>query len=135
MQTVEPSTQIAIEGIAEPTILQYFETLNAGKFEATAALFVKSGVMYPPFESPVAGPDAIAAYLHQEAAGMKLYPHQGIIQTLEDGQIQVEVTGKVQTSIFGVNVSWVFWLTPQQQIAAVTIKLLASPKELLNLRR
>ncbi len=30
---------IVIEDITEPTILRYFETLNEGDFEATAALF------------------------------------------------------------------------------------------------
>ena len=60
---------IAIEGITEPTILRYFETLNAGDFEAGAALFAPDGVMYPPFESGITGSGAIANYLQQEAQG------------------------------------------------------------------
>ena len=37
--------------------------------------------------------------------------------------------------LFGVNVSWLFILNSQQQIVSTTVKLLASPQELLNLRR
>lgn len=124
-----------IDGIVEPTILRYFETLNAGKFELTAALFSASGALHPPFENPVVGLDAIAAYLQAEAQGMQLYPRQGIVEQLEDGQLQVQVTGKVQTPWFGVNVSWLFLLNQEREITSATVKLLASPQELLNLRR
>jgi len=64
---------------------------------------------------------------------MKLEP-QGIAQSLDNKQIQAQVTGKVQTSC-GVNVSWLFVLNQQREITAATIKLLASPQELVNLRR
>lgn len=128
-------TKLAIEGIAEPAILDYFQTFNAGEFEKTAALFADAGAMYPPFEAPVVGREAIATYLQAEAQGMQLYPRQGIIQQLEDGQFQVQVTGKVQTPLFGVNVSWLFLLNPAPEITAATIKLLASPQELLHLGR
>ena len=121
--------------VTEPVILGYFERLNAGDFEGTAALFAADGAMLPPFESPVVGPDAIAAYLQQEAQGMQLYPREGIQQTLEDGYIQFQVSGKVQTPVFGVNVSWVLVLNPQRQIFSATIKLLASAQELALLRR
>jgi hypothetical protein len=50
--------ELQIEGITEPSILRYFETLNAGEFEATAALFAVDGVMRPPFESDIVGTDA-----------------------------------------------------------------------------
>jgi hypothetical protein len=129
------SVSLTIEGITEPTVLRYFETLNAGNFEATSALFTADGVMRPPFESGIVGPDAIAGYLQQEAQGMKLEPRQGIAQILENEQIQFQVTGKVQTPWCGVNVSWLFLLNQQREITAATIKLLASPQELLNLRR
>jgi SnoaL-like domain len=135
MQTAESvAVKIAIAGICEPTISRYFETLNAGKFEQTASLFAANGVMHPPFEAAVVGQSAIAAYLQAEAQGMQLYPREGIAQTLEDGQVEVQVSGRVQTPLFGVNVAWLFLLN-QGQITAATIKLLASPQELLNLRR
>lgn len=124
-----------IEGITELTVTRYFETINAGEFDATAALFAADGTMYAPFESGIVGPEAIANYLKQEAQGMKLEPHQGIAQTLENKQIQVQVTGKVQTSWCGVNVSWMFVLSQQREIIAATVKLLASPQELVSLRR
>lgn len=124
-----------IEGVTEPTVLRYFETLNAGDFEATSGLFAAEGTLHAPFESPLVGQEAIAAYLKQEAQGMKLEPCQGITQTLDNDQIQVQVSGKVQTSWCGVNVSWLFVLSQDHSILAATIKLLASPQELLNLRR
>jgi hypothetical protein len=129
------SEQLTIEGITEPTIVSYFETLNAGEFEATSALFAADGAMHPPFESAIMGPAAIAAFLQQEAQGMKLEPREGIAQTLENEQTQVQVAGKVQTPLFGVNVSWLFILNQQREITTAKIKLLASPQELLNIRR
>jgi hypothetical protein len=126
---------ISIEGIEEPTILLYFATLNAGKFEQTAALFAATGAMHPPFEAAVIGQDAIAAYLQAEAQGMQLFPREGIAELLDDGQLMVQVSGKVQTPWFSVNVAWLFLLNWEREIASATIKLLASPQELLNPRR
>ncbi len=126
---------LKIEGISEPTILRYFETLNAGAFEATAALFASDGVMHPPFESGIVGSEAIAHFLQLEAQDIKVYPTLGIIETLENDQIQVQVSGKAQTSWCGVNVLWLFILNQQRQILYTKIKLLASPQELLSLRR
>ena len=129
------SEEITIAGITEATILRYFETVNSGDYEATAALFAQDGTMHPPFEGAIEGPEAIATYLREEASGMQLQPRQGLLEPLEEDHTQVQVSGKVQTAWFSVNVSWLFVLNPQQQIAAVTIKLLASPQELLNMRR
>ena len=128
-------TDLAIEGITEPVVLRYFETMNAGDYEATAALFADTGAMHPPFEEPIAGKDAIATYLKVEAKGMQLFPTKGIAETLEDDQTQIQVAGKVQTSVFGVNVSWIFVLDSERDILSARIKLLASPQELLSLRR
>ncbi|HYW22263.1 MAG TPA: ketosteroid isomerase family protein [Nodularia sp. (in: cyanobacteria)] len=126
--------EFQIEGIIEPIILHYFETLNAGQFPATAALFGDDGVMYPPFESGIVGQEAIALYLQQEAQKIQACPRQGIVETLENEQIQIQVTGKVQTSWCGVNVTWLFILNRQRQIIDAKIKLLGSPQELLALR-
>ncbi|HEY9832548.1 MAG TPA: ketosteroid isomerase family protein [Stenomitos sp.] len=124
-----------IEGIDESVVWRYFQTMNAADYEGTAALFAPTGVMHPPFEEPIEGTEAIATYLKAEAKGMQLIPKQGIAETLEDGQIQVQVKGKVQTSVFGVNVAWIFMLNAEREILDAQIKLLASPQELLNLRR
>ncbi|MEH1795617.1 ketosteroid isomerase family protein [Nostoc sp.] len=126
--------EFQIEGITETSVLRYFETLNAGEFEATAALFAVEGVMHPPFESDIVGTDAIAAYLKKEGKNVKAYPNTGIAETLETGDIQVQVTGKAQTSWCSVNVLWLFILNQQRQILYTRIKLLASPQELLSLR-
>jgi Nuclear transport factor 2 (NTF2) domain len=128
-------TELKIEGLDEPTVLIYFETLNAGNFEATADLFADSGIMHPPFESDISGRDAIINYLNQEAKGIRAYPRQGIVEALSDGQSQVQVSGKAETSWCGVNVSWIFILNEDKQIVYTRVKLLASPQELLNLQR
>ncbi|OKH16553.1 nuclear transport factor 2 [Fischerella major NIES-592] len=127
--------ELTIEGITEPTILCYFQSLNAGEFDATANLFANDGVMHPPFESGIVGPEAIASYLKKEAVDIKVYPREGISETLEEGVIQFQVTGKVQTSWCGVNVLWQFVLNQQGEILYTKIKLLASPQELLKMRR
>ncbi len=130
-----PTTNLTIEGINQSVVLRYFETMNARDYEATAALFAEMGVMHPPFEEAIQGSDAIASYLNAEAKGMQLFPTKGIAETLEDQQTQIQVTGKVQTPWFGVNVSWTFVLSPEEEILNARIKLLASPQELLSLRR
>lgn len=142
MQTADATTfvldeqsDLVIEGITESTIFRYFQTLNVGDFSATAALFAATGELNPPFESPVIGQDAIATYLQQEATGMQFLPREGTAQKTEDGYTQIQVKGKVKTPLFSVNVGWIFLLNAQQEIAAATIKLLASPQELLSLRR
>jgi hypothetical protein len=128
------TSSIKIAGITKPTVLRYFETLNAGDFEATANLFAEDGVLHAPFEEPIIGSSSIATYLKTEARGMQLEPQQGVSQILEDGNLEVQVSGRVQTSAFGINVAWLFLLNSDQKLLSVTVKLLASPQELLNLR-
>jgi hypothetical protein len=128
------TSSIKIAGITKPTVLRYFETLNAGDFDATANLFAEDGVLHAPFEDPIIGSSSIATYLKTEARGMQLEPQQGVSEILEDGNVEVQVSGRVQTSAFGINVAWLFLLNSDQKILSVTVKLLASPQELLNLR-
>ena len=129
------TTELSIEGISEPVVLRYFETMNAGDYDATAALFAPTGAMHPPFEQPIEGKDAIATYLKTEATGMQLLPRQGTVETRENDQLQFQIKGKVQTPLFSVNVGWIFILNAQREILMTKIKLLASPQELLSLRR
>ncbi|MFO5475419.1 MAG: ketosteroid isomerase family protein [Dolichospermum sp.] len=129
-----PPRGLEISGVTEPTILNYFTTLNAGEFTQTAALFAEDGLMYPPFESAIIGQDAIATYLDKEAQDIKAYPQQGISENLPDDQTQIQVTGKAETSWCGVNVLWLFILNRNKQIIEAKIKLLASPQDLLCLR-
>ena len=128
------TSSIKIAGITKPTVLRYFETLNAGDFDATANLFAEDGVLNAPFEEPIMGSSLIATYLKTEARGMQLEPQQGVSEILEDGNVEVQVSGRVQTSAFGINVAWLFLLNSDQKLLSVTVKLLASPQELLNLR-
>lgn len=125
---------INIVGLTKPAVQQYFETFNAGDFEATANLFAGDGVLHAPFEEPIIGKSSIASYLKTEARGMQLAPQQSVSKILEDGTVEIQVSGRVQTPAFGINVGWVFLLNFQQEILSVTVKLLASPQELLTLR-
>jgi hypothetical protein len=132
--SVTDTNKIIIDGITESVIISYFTTLNSGEFKGTAALFAENGALYAPFESPIVGREAITNYLEAEAKGMKLLPREGIKETVEEDLQLVKVTGKVETPLFGVNVSWQFLLTPEAEILAAKVKLLASPQELLKLR-
>jgi hypothetical protein len=125
----------AIGDLEDSVVNRYFLTLNAGAFEETGTLFSSEGVMKPPFDPPLSGSAAITAYLEQEAQGMVLEPREAFVEPQADGTVQIQVKGKVHTSLFGVNVAWLFVLNDSDQIDFVTIKLLASAKELLNLRR
>jgi hypothetical protein len=126
------NNQISIEGIAESAIVNYFVTINQAKFTTTASLFTEEGELLAPFEKPIVGREAIAAYLTKEAKGMQLIPQQG---NIEDNSELIKVTGKVKTSLFSVNVAWYFQLNQNQQITSAKIKLLASPQELLGLQK
>jgi hypothetical protein len=127
--------EISIAGITETIIYRYFQTLNAGEFTETARLFAEDGLLIAPFEEGVQGQQAITNYLKEEAQGLTAFPSQGTSETLEDQSTQITITGKVQTSLFKVNVRWQFQLTTSGEIASVEVKLLASPQELLNLRQ
>jgi hypothetical protein len=127
--------QTTIEEITEPLIINYFTYLNSGDFKATADLFATDGILQPPFESPIVGREAIAQYLNLEGKGLELYPKQGNIETTDDQLTKILITGKVKTSLFSVNVSWDFLLTPDQEIAFAEIKLLAALQELLHLKK
>jgi hypothetical protein len=126
---------LTIDGVSEPNIIHYFNTLNAEDYHSVAKLFASAGALYPPFEEPIVGYEAIATYLEQEASGMRLFPKRGTQDLNQDGETHVHVMGKVQTPMFRVNVSWRFVLNAQHEILSARIQLLASPQELLKLRR
>jgi len=137
-RTGSVSTTLTIEGVTEPTVLKYIEAMNADDVEATIALFADKGALQPPFQRPIVGREAIAAYLRDEGQGLTMKPKQGVSEGIEDGYTQYKVTGTVETPWFGnvgVNIAWRFLLDPQGKIYFVAIDLLASPKELLNLTR
>jgi Domain of unknown function (DUF4440) len=128
--------------MAENTLLiknsivgQYFQTLSNGDFEAAANLFSTDGVMYPPFHPPVEGRDVIANYFQEEAQGINLVPTDYSVEILDSGEVVHHVLGKVQTSLLKVNASWQIVLDEETQIQSAKVKLLASLKELMNLRR
>lgn len=115
-------------------ILRYFQAFNRGEYQQVARLFADAGTLHPPFESPVVGPDKIADYLSKEADGMSVSLLSAKAQPLEQGRLQVEVTGKVTALVFKVNVAWCFTLTHHHQIESVRVDLVATLEELLKLR-
>ncbi len=138
-RTVPAPTKVAIEGVTEPAVLGYIEAMNTDNFDAAVALFADNGALQPPFQKPIVGRDAIKQYMQSEAQGLNMMPQQGITESREDGSKQLKVTGIVQTPWFGVNVgmniSWRFLIDGQGKIFFVAIDMLASPQELMNLRR
>ena len=114
----------------------YFEMVNQKDFEQTAGLFAAEGKLVPPFDKPIVGRDAIAAYLTKEASDMTFTPLE--CEPDKDAETSGEsfvVKGKVKNSLFVVNVGWQFILRESGEIEAVKVKLLASLKELMKIRQ
>jgi hypothetical protein len=129
----------SIEGIANTTVLDYMNNMNANDFDALIELFVPDGALQPPFQRPIVGKPNVFRFFQEECQNLKLLPERGVAESADDGYTQIKVTGKVQTPWFGagvgMNMAWRFLLTPENKIFFVAIDLLASPKELLNLVR
>ena len=132
-------TEVAIEGVDNPTILSYMNNMNANDFDVLIDLFLVDGALQPPFQRPVVGRDAIMKFFREECQNLVLVPERGVSEQADGGYIQIKITGKVQTPWFGsgvgMNIAWRFLLDPSNKIFFVAIDLLASPKELLNLAR
>lgn len=129
---VDSQSLFALE--IKQTVARYFQTLNNEEFQATADLFTTNGVLHPPLDTEIRGREAIVAYLEAEAKGMQLLPENQSVIELETGETECKVTGKVQTSLFSVNVAWQFILNSEAEIVFAKVKLLAALEELLNLR-
>ena len=123
-----------VKTISHPIVLRYFETLNAEEFEQTSELFAIAGVLKPPFENPITGRAAIADYLEREAKGLVAEPRHASSQDMDDGCLEIQVTGRVKTPVFIVSVAWQFVLSAEDEILFARVKLIASPQELLSLR-
>ncbi len=131
--------KVQIDGITEPAVIKYIESMNADNFDAAVALFADDGALQPPFHKPIAGKQAIGKYMREEAQGLNMMPKKGISESRPDGSKQLKITGVVETPWFGANVgmniAWRFLVNPEGKIFFVAIDMLASPKELLNLGR
>lgn len=115
-------------------VLQYFTLFNRGEYQQVADLFIAEGSLYPPFESPVVGPDKIRDYLVKEADGMSVSLLSAETNPLESGRLQIDVRGSVTALVFKVNVTWCFILTEDNKIESVRVNLIATLEELLKLR-
>jgi Orange carotenoid protein, N-terminal/Nuclear transport factor 2 (NTF2) domain len=132
-------TQVAIEGVDNPTVLSYMDNMNANDFDALIELFAPDGALQPPFQRPIVGKDAVMRFFQEDCQNLKLLPERGVCESADGGYTQVKITGKVQTPWFGagvgMNMAWRFLLNQENKIFFVAIDLLASPQELLNLAR
>ncbi len=126
------SLEPPIAGVNEPTIYAYFDRLNSEAYPEVAALFATNGVLVPPFEEPVVGPEAIATYLAQEAVGMRVTPSKGEFLSETATERVYRIVGRAQLPLFSVNVAWQFGLNPQDQITGVKVDLLATLEELFT---
>jgi hypothetical protein len=138
-KAIAERTQVAIEGVDNPTVLAYMNNLNANDFDVLIELFAPDGALQPPFQRPIVGKEAVLKFFREECQNLKLAPERGVVEPADGGYNQIKVTGKVQTPWFGgnvgMNMAWRFLLNPDGKIFFVAIDLLASPKELLNLAR
>jgi hypothetical protein len=136
---ISQRSQVSIEGVTNPVVLNYMNNMNANDFGSLIQLFANDGALQPPFQKPIIGKDAILRFFKEECQNLNLLPERGVSEAAEEGYTQIKVTGKVQTPWFGaavgMNMAWRFLLNPEGKIFFVAIDLLASPKELLNLIR
>ncbi len=134
---ISKRTKVNIQGVSNPTVLNYMNLLNANDFDELIKLFTEDGALQPPFKKPIVGKDAVFKFFKEECPNLKLAPERGVEEPVEDGYTQIKVTGKVQTPWFGagvgMNMSWRFLLNSENKIFFLAIDLLASPKELLKL--
>ncbi|MCP9915535.1 orange carotenoid-binding protein [Cyanobium sp. ATX 6F1] len=132
-------TQVSIENVDNPTVIEYMNLLNANDFDNLIELFLPDGALQPPFQKPIIGREAVLKFFKQDCQNLVLVPTKGVSEPADGGFTQIKVTGKVQTPWFGagvgMDVAWRFLLNPENKIFFVAIDLLASPKELLNLIR
>ncbi|MEO1385922.1 MAG: ketosteroid isomerase family protein [Cyanobacteria bacterium J06634_6] len=84
----------------QKTVQRYFDSLNQGQFVTTAALFAQTGQLIAPFEGATVGPGNIQTYLEKKAKNMSATPQQWSFSPRENDQWQVEVSGKVKTTVF-----------------------------------
>ena len=135
----EQRSSVVIEGVANPTVIEYMNLLNANDFDNLIELFLPDGALQPPFQRPIVGRDAVLRFFREDCQNLQLLPDRGVIEPSDGGFTQIKVTGKVQTPWFGagvgMNVAWRFLLDPQGKIYYVAIDLLASAAELLKFAR
>jgi len=119
----------------QPVIQRYFHYLNSENYELVANLFAEEGVLYPPFDQPVVGPESITHYLKAEAINMAIEPLECVLKTASETETTYEVFGKVTTGLFSVNVGWLFTIDAANRLLEVRVKLLATLRELLKMRQ
>jgi len=130
----EPApTQITVEGITETTV-SYFKAMNADDFETALALFTPA--LQPPFQKPIVGREAIASYMcqHKDSILCRSRAYQRLYQMALSRLKSRSPNSLVRCQRWDEHCVAV--LTKSQgKIFFVAIDMLASPQELLSLRR
>jgi len=119
----------------QPIIQSYFHYLNSESYDLVANLFAEEGILYPPFDQPVIGPESITHYLKTEAINMVIEPLECFLKATSETEKTYEVFGKVTTDLFSVNVGWLFKVDATNRLLEVRVKLLATLRELLKLQQ
>ena len=126
MPFIEPDLKIN-----EPVVHDYFARFNQSDFVATSNLFSEQGSLKPPFEKAIKGRSAIAQYLTKEALGMKVFPTYVKTAVIAHDCTQYQIKGKVKTSYFTINTSWLINLNSMKEITLIEIQLLEKLGDLL----
>ena len=130
-----PTSAVSTAAACLSVVESYFSLLNEAKFTEAAQLFADSGVLVPPFEGAIAGPEAIAHYLTQEAQGITIVPQNISVADKTREAVTLKATGRVSLSWCQVNVAWQFRINPDAKIASVEVQLLATLQELLKFQQ
>ena len=75
---VSQRTQVTIEGLDNPTVLNYMDNLNANDFDELINLFATDGALQPPFQRPIIGKDGILLFFREECQNLNLLPERGV---------------------------------------------------------
>jgi hypothetical protein len=59
-------TKVAIEGVTNPTVLNYMDNLNANDFDVLIELFTPDGALQPPFQRPIVGKESVLKFFKEE---------------------------------------------------------------------
>jgi hypothetical protein len=78
-------TKVSIEGVDNPTVVNYMNLLNANDFDALIELFTPDGALQPPFQRPIVGKEAVLRFFREECQNLKLMPERGVVEPAEDG--------------------------------------------------
>lgn len=112
----------------------YFDSINQGLYRRTVSLFTNEGILAPPFQPQIIGRKQIYQYFQRQPSGLYLEVKERHISPFYNNRTKIEVFGQLITQRRDINVVWTFLLNNQAKITIAQTILLASLRELENLR-